>query len=129
MQQQHVQATIRPLVCDLLTTRRALEKLGAQARATDHSLTKRLHRIIDRSFSKVCHEAASKPMSAHAAWSIRCLESNGIGSLRLTLDLRVEKNLSREQIALLRVLYFKFKEECRATFTNVEKLTLQFEEV
>lgn len=129
MQQQHVQTTIRPLVCDLLTTRRALEKLEAQARATDHSLTKRLERIIERSFAKVCDEAASLPVRTYAACSIRSLESNGTGPLRLTLDLKVPKDLSREQTALLRALYFKLKEECQRTFTSVEKLTLQFEEV
>lgn len=129
MQQQHVQTTIRPLVCDLLTTRRALEKLEAQARATDHSLTKRLERIIERSFAKVCDEAASQPVRTHAKCSIRSLESNGTGPLRLTLDLKVPKDLSREQVALLRALYFKLKEDCRNTFTSVEKLTLQFDEV
>lgn len=129
MQQQHVQTTIRPLVCDLLTTRRALEKLEIQARATDQSLTKRLQRTIDRSFSNACCANASEPISAYAAWSIRSLESNGTGPLRLTLDLKVQKDLSREQTALLRALYFKLKEECQRTFTSIDKLTLQFEEV
>lgn len=130
MQQQHVQTTIRPLVCDLLTTRRALEKLGAQARATDHSLTKRLKRIIARTFSNVRDEATSELVRTSAAWSIRSLESNGTtGPLRLTIDLKARKDLSHEQIELLRALYVKFKEECLATFTSVEKLTLQFEEV
>lgn len=101
MQEQHVQTTIRPLVCDLLTTRRALEKLEAQERATDHSLTKRLRRIIDRCFSKVCGDTASQEVRAYAAWSIRSLESNGSGPLRLTLDLKVPKDLSRAQIALV----------------------------
>ena len=36
MQQQHVQTTIRPLVCDLLTTRRALEKLEAKKIMVTH---------------------------------------------------------------------------------------------
>ena len=129
MQQQHVQTTIRPLVCDLLTTRRALEKLEAQERSTDHSLTKRLTRVIDHSFNNVCQEAASVSVCAHAAWSIRSLESNGTGPLRLSIDLKVSKELPREQIALLRALYFKFKEACQSTFSNVEKLALQFEEI
>ena len=129
MQQQHVQSTIRPLVCDLLTTRRALEKLEAQARSTDHSLKKRLERNIERSFSKVCEDTTTLLVRTSAAWSIRSLESNGTGPLRLTIDLEVPKGLSREQIALLRALYAKFKQECQSTFSSVEKLTLQFEEV
>ena len=129
MQQQHVQTTIRPLVCDLLTTRRVLEKQEAQARTTEQSLRKRLERIIDCSFSKVCRDDASQPVRIHAAWSIRSLESNGTGPLRLTIDLKVPKDLSREQIALLRALYFKLKEECQSMFLSVEKLKFQFEEV
>ena len=46
MQEQHVQTTIRPLVSDLITTTRALEKQEAQKRATENSLKKRLQRII-----------------------------------------------------------------------------------
>ncbi len=128
MQNQNVQTTIPPLVSGLLTERRALEKLEAQEIAAHHSLKKRLESVIKCLFRKVCEEAASQSVSAHAAWSIRNLESIGTGLLRLSLDLNFPKALSHEQTALLRTLYFKFKKVCLATFTSVNNLTFEFKE-
>ena len=130
MQEQHVQNTIRPLVCDLLTRRRAFEKLKAQEKATCLRLKKRLQQTLERSFKKTCEHEASLCVRAHAAWSIRSLESNGTGPLRLLIALKVQKDgLTRDESALLRALYFKFKEECVSTLTSVNKLAFQFEEI
>ena len=130
MQEQHVQTTIRPLVCDLLTTRRGLEKLKAQEVDTCLRLKKRLQQTLDRSFKKICEHQASLGVRTHADWSIRSLESNGTGPLRLLIALKVPKEgLTQDETALLRALYFKFKESCVATLASVDKLAFQFEEI
>lgn len=119
MQEQHVQTTICPLVCDLLTTRRSLEELKAQEVATCLRLKKRLQQTLDRSLKKICEHQASLGVREHAALSIKALECNGTGPMRVLIALEVPKEgLTRDETALLHALYFKFKEECVSTSSH-----------
>jgi len=133
MQTSHVIETIRPIVSDAVTRRRAMRESVEEDKSTFLRLEKHLRIEIARIFKKQKGEFEFFDAAQHAAYIWNTLDDN---ASRKTMVLKIDLELSchegvlkPSQIEQLRDFYEDFERRCRTVFSSIHKLEIEFNEV